>query len=89
MSQHCDICKRVMRFEYHIDDKIWRLLDKKYQTKVLCIECFLYYLSNSAPELEMTLDDFDFISIIDPLHDENDCMKSLHPKFGGILIDST
>lgn len=87
MAQTCKKCRRVQRFEWIIRDEIWNQIDELYRDTALCFECFLEELNFANSEQVITIEDFVFMGILDPSHDDSDCMKDLHPNFGGILLD--
>lgn len=76
-QQYCKKCGRDIRFEFSIKDEIWNKLPKKWQNRVLCIECFLDELEKESPRHEFNLSDFRFLGVVGSA--ENNV-------FGGVLI---
>ena len=72
----CEKCLRRYRVQFDIKDEIWAKLPKKYEHSSLCMECFLEELEKTAPNQELGLNDFCFLSFTD----------LTNAKFGGPIM---
>jgi hypothetical protein len=87
MSQKCQECGKAYKFEFSIRDEIWDQLHESSRGRILCLECFLDTLCKANPRQKITINDFIFLGILDPSHEEHDGFIPLNPDFGGILLD--
>lgn len=73
----CDNCGGHDHFAYHVNDDIWKKLPGQWnKSSVLCMECFLSELERFNPDLQLSLEDFKYLSFF-----------SGNNKFGGIIKD--
>lgn len=50
-GMRCASCHRMMVIAWSVDTVIWRLLAKKWWSKVLCLECFIALASQRQKNL--------------------------------------